>query len=228
MALDEMKSCNTSAREKIDKLRSQINVSMEHIRLENNYEKAAPRLMYFLQQTNAFCEEHVKAAGKQIAAALAGNTSKFLANEAWKGELDHHLSSIHAPYVNCLITPADIDRFRQVSKLDFYWHIEKYKQNLSYAMRAEQMNICIGKVCDMHSKAGALRTKAGQATESVEAEPTQLNDTDKATFFSNSASVEDRVSKGPDLLVSEEVMHAWRAFKQNNQMEDRRVEKLDM
>ena len=47
MALDEMIICNRSSKENIEKLRSQINVSMEHIRQENNYQKAAPRLDYF-------------------------------------------------------------------------------------------------------------------------------------------------------------------------------------
>ena len=60
MALDEMKSSNRSSKENIEKLRSQINVSMEHIRQENNYQKAAPRLDYFMKQTSVFCEEHVK------------------------------------------------------------------------------------------------------------------------------------------------------------------------
>ena len=74
MALDEMKSSNTSSQENVDKLRSQINVSMEHIRQENKYQKAAPRLDYFLKQISAFCEEHVKSLGDCIARTMEGST----------------------------------------------------------------------------------------------------------------------------------------------------------
>ena len=83
-------------------------------------------------------------------------------------------------------------------------------------------------VCEVHNKAAAMRESVVEAPLDQEAQPAQLSDTDKAAFFSNCASVADRVGNGPDLFVSEKVVTAWNVFKQNNRMEDLCFGKLDM
>ena len=228
MALDEMIICNRSSKENIEKLRSQINVSMEHIRHENSHQKAAPRLEYMLKQVNAFCEEHVKSLGDCIARTMEGSTHKLLENQQFKDDISHHMSSIHAPFVNSLVTATDLARFREVSTVDFAMYIDQYKTYLSHANHAEKMITSLGKVCEMHNKAAAMRESVVEAPLDQEAQPAQLSDTDKAAFFSNCASVADRVGDGPDLFVSEKVVKAWDVFKQNNRMEDLCFEKLDM
>ena len=162
---------------------------------------------------------------------MEGSTQKLLENQQFKDDISYHMSSKHAPFVHSLVTTTDLAPFREVSTVDFAMYIDQYKTYLSHANHAEKMITSLGTVCEMYNKAATMRESVvveAEAPLDQEAQPAQLSDTDKAAFFSNCASVADRVGKGPDLFVSEKVVKAWDVFKQNNRMEDLCFEKLDM